>query len=202
MAETPTKPLTPKEYLFVDAFFETKFNGTEAAIKVGYKPSSARQHAYRLLTKDHIEAEIERRKQQLAKRSEITYERWMKELKCLAFFDPGKMFDSIGNPIDVRELPAMERRAVAGYEVFEEFEGKGESRVQTGWTKRITLASKLPALMAFGKVVGYYVERKPILPQGGPPVQTRFDLSKLTSEELQQYLAMRSKALVVLNGHG
>ncbi len=49
-----------KERVFVNEYLKD-FNGTQAAIKAGWKESSARQTAYRLLTKDYIQTAIKKR---------------------------------------------------------------------------------------------------------------------------------------------
>lgn len=53
--------LSPQRLLFVDKYFERKFDGAQAAIDAGYSPKTARQQASRLLTNVNIAAEIQRR---------------------------------------------------------------------------------------------------------------------------------------------
>ncbi|SMC63473.1 terminase small subunit [Sporomusa malonica] len=53
--------LTEKEDLFCK-FFVVNMNATQAAIKAGYSPNSARGIGYENLTKQHIRAEVERLK--------------------------------------------------------------------------------------------------------------------------------------------
>jgi phage terminase small subunit len=60
-AEAPDADLDPQHLMFVDAYFELNFHGTNAAIKAGYSPVSAAQQASRLLKNAKIQAEIQRR---------------------------------------------------------------------------------------------------------------------------------------------
>lgn len=52
--------ITKKQMKFIDELFKD-LNATQAAIRSGYSPRSARQIASKMLTKHDIQAEIERR---------------------------------------------------------------------------------------------------------------------------------------------
>lgn len=72
MIPDPATGLDPKHALFVDKYFELTFNATKAAIAAGYSRRSARQQGSRLLTKDDIKAEVERRfAEQVMSKSEV-----------------------------------------------------------------------------------------------------------------------------------
>jgi len=76
--------LTPRQYQFC-AEYLIDFNGSKAAIRAGYSPKTAKEQAYDLLTRPHIQAEIDRRKAKLAQKTEITAERIVRELAKIAF---------------------------------------------------------------------------------------------------------------------
>lgn len=57
-----SQELTEKQKLFC-LFYIRNFNATQAAIKAGYSPNTARQTGYELLTKPDIRAEVERLKE-------------------------------------------------------------------------------------------------------------------------------------------
>src|SRR5215467_14400997 len=148
--------LNPRQLRFIDEYFRD-FNATQAAIRAGYSPKkTARQMADENLSKPAIAAEVNRRKQENRKVFAISRKRWLHEIAFLAFYDPGKMFDNHGNPLEIAEMPAHLRRAVAGFEFYEEFAGKGESRKAVGYTKKFKLADKLSALKLFGEAMGYF----------------------------------------------
>lgn len=56
---------TPKEALFIDKYFETNFNATQAAKEAGYSEKTARSIGSENLTKPDIKAEIEKRLKEL-----------------------------------------------------------------------------------------------------------------------------------------
>lgn len=152
----PADRITPRQAQFIEHYLLTH-NAKQSAELAGYSTKAAKTIGCELVCR--LEAIIASRRQalqqRLRKKVEVTKDRIVQEISCLAFFDPGKMFDKFGNPIDLPELKAMERRAVAGFDVFEEYEGKGESRKQIGYTRKYRMADKLPALMALCKVLGY-----------------------------------------------
>jgi hypothetical protein len=65
------------------------------------------------------------------------------------------MFDSHGNLLEICDMPQHVRRAVAGFEIVENFEGKGESRKAVGHTKKFKFLDKLKALKLIGEALGY-----------------------------------------------
>ena len=68
-----TRPLTPKAELFASEFL-VDMNGTQAAIRAGYSPKRADQMAYELLRKPEIINSINKRRNELRERLEITQE--------------------------------------------------------------------------------------------------------------------------------
>jgi phage terminase small subunit len=158
------KPLTYRERKFVDALPLTTppFNGTQAAIQAGYGKAGAGVEAVRLLRKPNVSAEIEAMKTATSKRHEITKDRLIREVARAAFVDPGAYFDSHGNPIEICELPEGARRALSGFEFYEDFEGKGESRKAVGYTRKIKWHDKTTAQRLLAQLLGFLVEKKEI----------------------------------------
>lgn len=56
-AENTVKKLTKKQEEFCREYVKDH-NGTQAAIRAGYSPESARQQAHRMLTKDYIRSRV------------------------------------------------------------------------------------------------------------------------------------------------
>jgi hypothetical protein len=50
-----------------------------------------------------------------------TREEFLNLLEAVTYHDPGKMFDSHGNPLEIQDMPFAERMAVAGFEFVEDF---------------------------------------------------------------------------------
>jgi hypothetical protein len=82
---------------------------------------------------------------------QLTYARWLQEVDRVAIFDPRKLFDTHGNPIDIPALGDDEAAVIAGFEICEEFSGKGANRVPVGYTRKFKLVDKLKALELAGK---------------------------------------------------
>lgn len=76
--------MTPKQRRFVDEYL-IDLNATQAAIRAGYSKKTAGYIAKELLRKPPIAAEVEKRKQKLTKKLEITQEKVLQELAAIAF---------------------------------------------------------------------------------------------------------------------
>jgi phage terminase small subunit len=152
--------LTPKQQLFV-AEYLVDFNATAAYQRAGYKAHarSAAVNAARLLTNADIAAEIEQKQQKLLQKVELTAEKVLQEVARIAFFDIRKMFDADGNPIPVHLLDSDTAAVIAGIDVSEEFDGKGEDRKIVGYVKKYKMADKNSALDKALKVLGLMREK-------------------------------------------
>ena len=136
--------------------FLKDFNGTQASIRAGYSERSAMQPAYDLLRKPEVAELVEARKAELMEKSQMTLEEWVKLVTALAFYDLRKLLDKFGNPIEIPELDELHAMAVAGYEHVEEFEGRGEARLQTGWTRKVKLLDRTPYVRMLGKYLNAF----------------------------------------------
>lgn len=91
--------MTPKEQKFCDEYL-IDLNATQAAIRAGYSAKTANEAGARLLAKVSIQAEISKRRQELAQKTAITQE-WVlnrfKEIsdRCMTA-EP--VFDNDGQP--------------------------------------------------------------------------------------------------------
>ena len=78
--------LTDKEDAFCREYV-VDFNGTQAVIRAGYSKKNARQRASQLVSKVYIQERIAILKAELAKTTEISAERVLKEIHKTAFFN-------------------------------------------------------------------------------------------------------------------
>jgi hypothetical protein len=101
---------------------------------------------------------------------------------------------SFGNPIEIPELDELHAMAVAGFEHFEECEGRGEARVQTGWTRKVRLLDWTSSARIGKYSNAFSITMQPIMLL--PQINPRYDLPKLTKEEWDEYKRIRPKALV------
>lgn len=145
MDDMKKKPLNARQQRFVDEYL-IDLNGTQAAIRAGYSPKTANEQAAQLLAKLSVAQEIQKRIKDRQKRTEITQDRVLQELARIAFFDPRRLFDSNGKPIQISELDDDTAAALAGLDVQEEYEGSGEDRVFIGYTKKYKVSDKNTAL--------------------------------------------------------
>lgn len=144
--------LTDKQKRFVKEYL-VDLNATKAAIRAGYSQNTARAIGCENLTKLDIQLEIQKERERIAKKTEITQEKVLREYARIAFFDPRKMFDSAGNPLNVNELDDDTAAAVAGLEVVREFNANTET---TSFTKKYKIANKLGALDSIAKHLGMF----------------------------------------------
>lgn len=146
-------PLNPRQQRFI-AEYLVDLNGTQAAIRSGYSPKGAEVSAHRLLRDARVIAEIEAGRQKLAERTGITQERVLAEIARLAFLDIRKAFDEHDNLLPIREMDDDTAAAIAGLEVFEEYQGRGEDREYIGRTKKLKLADKKGSLELLARHLG------------------------------------------------
>ena len=90
------------------------------------KAKTVWEKASRLRAMDKVLARIEELREVGKERVEYDHTQWLQEIQRCAFFDPRKLFDSHGNPIDIAELPDDVAPAIAGFEIEEVFIGKKE----------------------------------------------------------------------------
>lgn len=180
----PSTGLTAQQQRFCDEYL-VDYNGTAAYQRAGYsaKPRSAAVESQKLLAKPAVQAYLRTKAQALAAKLEVTAEATLRELARVAFFDPRRAFNSDGSLKPIGEWDDDTAAAIAGIEVFEEFEGRGEDREQVGHTKKVKIASKVDAL---GKLAQHFglLQRKVELtgPNGGPVKHEHQVLGELLEE--------------------
>ncbi|WP_290497940.1 terminase small subunit [Hyphomonas sp. UBA4494] len=70
--------MTPKQLTFVQEYL-VDLNATQAAIRAGYSPDTAKMQGSRLLTKDDVQAAIAEAQEQRREKLEITADRVVQE---------------------------------------------------------------------------------------------------------------------------
>jgi phage terminase small subunit len=134
-------------------------NATRSAIAAGYSKRSAHVAGARLLKDDKVRSEIETQNAQFNKKLDVTVERVKLELARLAYFDPGAFFNSDGSAKSFAELDEDSRRAIAGFEMAELFEGTGEKRNLAGYVKKFKLADKGLNLERLGRHLKMFTDK-------------------------------------------
>lgn len=156
------------------------YNGTLAAIRAGYSKDTARIIASQLLAKLNIKAEVEKGQAEIAERVKVSVERLDEELRAIALFDPGDLFDEDGRQIPIQDLDPTIRAAISGFEFIDYYEEK----LQQGVLKKWKTHDKQRAIELLFKRRGAITEKFEI-----------DDVSGLTDEErAERTLALLNKA--------
>lgn len=144
------KKLTPKQQRFV-AEYLIDLNATQAAIRAGYSAKTADVQGPRLLGNVRISEAVSKRRQKVLERAEVTTERIVQEAAAVAFSDIRQLYDEKGELLPVHLWPAGVAESIAGIEVEELFEGRGEAREHVGRLKKIKRWDKTKALEILAK---------------------------------------------------
>lgn len=150
-------------------------NGTQAAIRAGYAPDSARQEAHRLLAHPEVSAHVERLKADRSERAGVMADRILAELWKRALFDLRELYDSDGKLKAVADWPDHATGCVLGLETLEEFAGSGEARQLAGYVRKIKTTDTMRALDILGRHVS--PKDRPVR-LALPPIETPADILK------------------------
>ena len=144
------KTLTDKQTRFVQEYLKD-FNATQAAIRAGYSRRTARAIGQENLTKPAVAEAVDAGKKRIADRAEVTVERIVQEAAAIAFHDTRKLFHEDGRLKAPHELDDETSAAIAGIEVEEMFEGRGEARTHVGRLHKVKRWEKTKALELLAK---------------------------------------------------
>lgn len=190
------KKLTPKQAAFVREYLKD-LNATAAYKRAGYKATGngAEVNAGKLLRNTQVQAAIQAAMDARAKRTEIQADRVLQEIAHAAFLDPIELFAPNGTLKPLEAMPEAARRAIAGLEVEEIFEGTGKARRWKGYLKKIKLVSKEGTLQLAGRHLKLFTDRTELTGKdGGPIAVSSLDLSLLDETELAQLAVLVAKA--------
>jgi len=152
-----TRKLTKKQKLFIALLPKVKWVGSEAVKGAGFKVKdnqSAAEIAYQLLQKTPVREAIDRDMSERLRRIGVHSERVLMELARVALSDLRNLYKEDGSLKLPHEWSDEAAAAVAGVEVLEEFEGRGEDRTLIGHTKKVRTFDKVRALEILAKNLG------------------------------------------------
>ncbi len=153
------KPLTVKQEKFCEGLVMgmSQVEAYKSAYDTeGYKNGSLETDAARLAQDPRITLRVAALRLPAQEKFQKYREKWLFRLMGMAFADVRKAFDEHGNCVDIPNLPDSIAPNVAGFEQMEEFEGKGESRVSVGYTKKVKLVPPLEAMKLFGESLQWF----------------------------------------------
>lgn len=141
--------LTAKQKKFVEEYL-IDLNATQAAIRAGYSPDTAKEIGCENLTKPNIKAEIDKAIAERSRRTGINQDRVLRELAKIAFVNPGDVinFDEATVKSDAKE---DDLAAIASVKIKNIPTEDGEIT-----EREIKLCDKLKALDLLGKHLGIY----------------------------------------------
>ncbi len=167
--------LTNKQRCFV-AEYLVDLNATQAAIRAGYSAKTAQWIGPQLLRKSHVSEALALSMKEREQRTHITQDRVLQELARIAFFDLRKLYREDGSMKAMAELDDDAAAVLAGVEVTEEFEGRGEERKAVGVTKKAKIPDKVGALGLAMRHLGMLKDRTELSgPNGGAIPITRIE---------------------------
>ena len=160
--------LSAKQETFCQEYL-VDLNGTQAAIRAGYSPFSARDIACDLLTKANIRARVDELMAARSMRTEITADVVIRELARIALVNPTDVIDADTAEL-VRGATEDHRAAIQSIKVRQK-PGEFGTEIE----REIKLNDKVKALELLGKHLGMYTEKKELSGPGGGPIQVEVD---------------------------
>lgn len=145
--------LTDKQQMFVREYL-IDLNATQAAIRAGYSARTAKQQGARLLTNVDVSTALMAAKAERSEKTKVDAEWVLTRLASDATADLAELYDAEGNLKPIHDWPMVFRTGlVAGIEVEELFEGRGQDRVAIGRVRKIKLLDRTKVVELVGKHV-------------------------------------------------
>lgn len=191
-----------RELRFIEEYCKD-FVGSEAAKRAGYAPKCAKQTAIRLLKRQDICDEIERRRKAMTKKAEVSQERLLAEFLRLGLSNMGDFasWDAEGN-VRVKASDELTRGQKAAIKKIEsdrvttvDQEGRSETRAKL----KIELYPKEGPLTKLGEKYGLFPKAKDgttnnIQVNNYHQANDPFDVAALSVEEQEQLMKLLGKA--------
>jgi phage terminase small subunit len=149
--------LSDREQLFVREYL-VDLNGSAAAVRAGYAPSSAKQAAYKLMRRPHVKAAVDAAMAARSRRLEITADRVLGELALLGFANVMDYFAPQPDGalrLDLSRLTRDRAAAIVDFTVEEFVAGRGAAGREVRRMK-LKLADKSRNLELIGKHLGMF----------------------------------------------
>lgn len=185
------KPLTEKQATFVREYL-VDLNATQAAIRAGYSASTAHSIGNENLSKPAIAAAVASAQAERSRRTEITQDNVLEELRRMAFFDPRRLFSPTGEPLAITDLDDDVASCIGGIDIVIERTGEGSRDMAT--VRKYKVNDKQGPLKLLGQHVGLFKRQLELTGKDGAPIQTQtsaaIDMRKLSAEQLEQLEAI------------
>jgi len=160
--------LTAKQQRFVEEYL-IDLNATQAAIRAGYSPNSAKDIGCENLAKPNVRACIDKAIAERSKRTGVNADRVIRELARVAFVNAPDVVDTMNATVK-EDATEDDTAAIASVKV--KIVDGDFSSVE----REIRFADKLKALELLGKHMGMFTDKIQI--NGAVPVQIIDDIPK------------------------
>lgn len=150
--------LTPQQEEFCRQYVIT-LSIKQALLAAGYAAEATQSQGSRLMKDPRIAEFIQKLMDERSERTAITADRVLEKIWALADFDLADAYDNKGRLKSVHDMPVELRKAIAGIEVFEEYEGTGNDRIYVGDTKKVKLFDRLKALELMGRHLKLFTDK-------------------------------------------
>lgn len=141
--------MTKKQKRFVEEYL-IDLNATQAAIRAGYSPDTAKSIGSENLTKPDIQARIAKAMAERSKRTGVNADRVVMELAKIAFVNAGDVIDAATATVK----PDAARDDTAAIQSV-----KVKTFGEDGLEREIKMADKLKALELLGKHLGMFKDK-------------------------------------------
>ena len=155
------RSLTPKQTRFIDEYL-VDLNAAAAARRAGYSERTARAIGAENLSKPHIAAEIQKRRDRLQQKTQVTQERVIEELARIAFADLRDLFvwdEELAHYVPSRDLTPAQAAVVSAVKAkahrWRDDAGAQHQELQL----ELKTYDKLGALEKLGKHLGLFGDR-------------------------------------------
>lgn len=141
--------MTKKQKRFVEEYL-IDLNATQAAIRAGYSPDTAKEQGSRLLSNVNISAEVSRAMAERSKRTGVNADRVVRELAKIAFVNADDVIDAETATVK----PDASRDDTAAIQSV-----KVKTFGEDGLEREIKMADKIKALELLGKHLGMFRDK-------------------------------------------
>lgn len=152
-----------REYVF-------DWNATQAAIRAGYSPKTAKEQACRLLTNVNLQEYISNIQKDIAKLAGISILSQISELKKVAMSNISLLHKDWITRKEFEDLPENVKASISEISTqIKTILGKEDQPMQVEFVK-IKLHNKLEAIKEINKMLGYYEPEKQDITSGGEKI--------------------------------
>ena len=173
--------LNDRQQAFVREYL-VDLNASAAYRRAGYTSGNSDVNGPRLLGNAGVQAAVQEAYQKRAAKVELTAEQVLREIKVAAFLDPLELFTADGTLKPLNEMPEHARRAIAGLEVEELYEGHGKNRKWIGYVKKVKLVSKEGTLTLAGRHLGMFTDTTELTGKDGADLFSPDQILRMAAE--------------------